>query len=638
VNEGFRFSPEFLEGIKREWLITNGLGGYASSTIFGLNQRAYHGLLIAALKPPVERTLTLSSLDEEFVTESGVYLLGNHQYPGAIYPQGFNHLAEFEEDPMPTFLYETESGCIEKTVFMVYGENTTAIRYHIEGEGLFRINPLMNWRNFHAASSSPLMEQEILENGVRLSPGSNIFLTSSEPVYTRDEVWFHNIEYLTEKRRGLAWKEDLFSPGRFEIEVDGKSTFCIMASLDRETSDGWEKLLRKEIARQRGLRGNSRRDPKFRQLSCKADQFLVKRDVGKSIIAGYHWFNDWGRDAMIALPGLLLVTRRFEEAKAVLETFAGAMKDGLLPNDFGAQGYNTVDASPWFVQAVYSYWSYTEDLDFVRTLWPSLKSLMERYSKETPGSRMDSDGLIISGPGLTWMDAKVESQFVTPRAGKACEINALWYNALKVMEVFAKELDEFWDERLADLVKRSYQKFWNPENGCLYDVIEETEMDSSIRPNQIIAAFLPFSPLTDDQARGVVEVVTRDLLTPFGLRTLSPKDPAYVGRYEGSPRKRDRAYHQGTVWPWLMGPYITAYIKTNGHSKKSRDQAKDILAPLMNQDFQAGVGTICEVFDGDAPHRPEGCISQAWSVGEVMRCWSEDVMMSKKLLRKPEDR
>jgi predicted glycogen debranching enzyme len=307
------------------------------------------------------------------------------------------------------------------------------------------------------------------------------------------------------------------------------------------------------------------------------------------------------------------------------------MKDGLLPNDFGARCYNTIDAALWFFWAVHRYWAYAGDEDFLRELYPSLSAIAGRYAGETPGSRSDSDGLISSKPGLTWMDAKVAEAFVTPRAGKACEINALWYNALLVMEIFSGELEEEWDPSLAEKVAESYQRFWNSERGCLFDLIDAK--DPAIRPNQVIAACLPFTPLDSDQIRGIVEVATEELLTPLGLRTLSPEDPAYRGRYEGGPAERDGAYHQGTVWPWLMGPYITALVKAGGKTKKVREEAGRLLGPLMDLEGQIGVGTICEVFDGDEPHRPGGCISQAWSVGETMRAWSEDAMAGSQRLR-----
>jgi predicted glycogen debranching enzyme len=298
------------------------------------------------------------------------------------------------------------------------------------------------------------------------------------------------------------------------------------------------------------------------------------------------------------------------------------MENGVLPNDLGACSYNTVDSSLWFIQAVHSYFSYTKDRELVALLWKKLLEIIERYSGSSSSIHMDSDSLITSGPALTWMDARADGRPVTPRAGKACEINALWYSSLEMMEDLAREIGRPWDIDLAGRVKQSYQKFWNSENGCLFDTLNPE--DATIRPNQIIAAAVP-GLLPDLKRMSVVEVVTRELLTPYGLRTLSPRDPRYHGRYEGGPRQRDEAYHQGTVWPWLIGPYIDAFLSVNEQSTESRARAKEILQPLI-QMSGTGVSTIPELFDGDLPHRPGGCISQAWSVAEVMRAWSENAL------------
>lgn len=355
-------------------------------------------------------------------------------------------------------------------------------------------------------------------------------------------------------------------------------------------------------------------------LAKAADSFLVKRGQGKSLIAGYHWFDDWGRDAMISLPGLLLCTERFEDARLVLKSFAASMNDGVLPNDLGAGSYNTVDASLWFVRAVGSYFVHTRDLVFIREIWPRLLEIFRRYSRPGDDFGGSPDGLIISGPALTWMDARLDGLPVSPRAGKCCEINALWYSALINMQKMGNALDWSLGTGFAELtekVRQSYQKFWNSETGCLFDVIDHE--DASIRPNQIIAAGIP-NLLPDIMRKSILDVVTRELLTPYGLRTLSPRDPRYVGRYEGDPRRRDGAYHQGTVWPWLMGPYIDAFLSVQGRSGSILSQAKELLQPLITMHAN-GINTIPEVFDGDCPQRPGGCISQAWSVAEVLRAW-----------------
>ncbi|HSD58134.1 MAG TPA: amylo-alpha-1,6-glucosidase [Methanotrichaceae archaeon] len=609
---GFTLRPEGYEtGASREWLVANGLGGYASSTAVGANTRAYHGLLVAALSPPTDRRLLLASLDEEINSFS----LGNHQYPGTIHPQGFRLLQEFGFDPLPRFAYHAGDSWVDKTVFMVYGENTTIIRYRVEGHGRMRLFPLVHSRNFHAAAKLPATLQEPSKNGVRLKSDSSFSLLSDKARYVQKEQVYYNFEYEAERRRGLSWKEDLFCPGYFEIDIENDIIFSIMASTWRRSMPDVEEALEREVSRLRGLKAP------IRKLAQAADTFVVRRGHGKSIIAGYHWFDDWGRDAMVSLPGLLLTTGRFEDARLLLRTFAAAMKEGNLPNDLGAESYNTVDASLWFIQSVGRYYDYSKDMELVRQLWPQLQEVIRRYSVQGKDFGMDSDGLISAGPALTWMDARVDGKPVTPRAGKACEINALWYTDLKTMERLAEAMGMgmTWDKGLSEKVKKSYQRFWNSETGCLYDVLDPE--DASIRPNQIIAAAVPdlLHPL---KRRSILEVVTRELLTPYGLRTLSPRDPRYIGRHEGEPRKRDGAYHQGTVWPWLIGPYVDALLSINDYSQESKEKAREVLRPLAELDVM-GINTIPEVFDGDFPHLPGGTISQAWSVAEVLRAWDE---------------
>ena len=572
------FKPTNYEsGKRREWLIANGLGGYASSTALGSNTRAYHGLLVAALDPPTDRRLLLSSLDEEL----NGYELANHQYPGIIHPQGFSFLKEFRLDPFPHYIYELEDAQIEKNVFMIHGENTVIISYSIKGEGEMRIVPLVHCRNFHAASILPVIRQQPQRKGTLLQSDCKLTLLSDKANYVRQETIYYNFEYEMESHRGLSWTENLFSPGYFELKLSGDTKFSIAASTWRTIMPDVEEEQKKEKLRLSGLRSKM----PLPELAQAADTFLAKRGEGLSIIAGYHWFDDWGRDAMIALPGLLLATGRFEDAKLVLKTFASGMKNGVLPNDFGATSFNTVDASLWFINAVGSYYNYSQDLDFIRLMWPKLLEVIIRYSGKGEDFGMDFDGLVISGPQLTWMDARVDGVPVTPRAGKACEINALWYKSLRIMEGFARALKEPWDVSLTNRVKNSFQKFWNPENGCLFDVLDPE--DASVRPNQIIAAAIPdLLPLI--KRRSILEVVTRDLLTPYGLRTLSPRDPRYIRKYEGGPKQRDAAYHQGTVWPWLMGYYVEAMLAIDDLSSDKRERASEV---LQGSD-QAGYGRI----------------------------------------------
>ncbi len=620
-------SPSFLsrpqsyqEATDREWLVGNGLGGYASSTLCGSNTRAYHGLLVAALQPPKDRWLMLSFLDEEIDGQH----LACHQYPGAIYPQGYQYIREFRQDPFPRICYEVGEARVEKTIFMIRGENTTIVRYRITGsEGSFSIVPIIHSRSFHAARPLPLLQMEELNRGtlIRSSerPYAPLTLLSDGPDFRADERVYYNFEYEAERSRGLAWKEDLFSPGRFQMDLSGEAEFAIAASAWRSSMPDWRSEMATERSRLEALKA-----PRP-ELAIAADSFLVRRGAGLSIIAGYHWFDDWGRDAMISLPGLLLSTGRTEEAARVLRSFAKAMKDGVLPNDLGAESYNTVDASLWFVRAVAAYFEQCSDMPLLEELWPALLAIYSRYSRPGEGFGADEDGLIFSDAALTWMDARVDGRPVTGRAGKCCEINALWYLALKDIQKLQKVLGrgggsrkaEFF--RLANKVKASYSRFWNSETGCLYDVIDHE--DASIRPNQIIAAGIE-GLLPDVMRQSVLDTVTRELLTPYGLRTLSPRDPRYFGRYEGGPASRDAAYHQGTVWPWLMGPYIDALLSIKGRSKAVRSQARELLQPLLSIAV-GGTRTLPEVFDGSSPHRPGGCVSQAWSVAEVLRAWKK---------------
>ena len=604
----------YESGAGREWLVANGIGGYASSTAVGANTRAYHGLLVASLEPPTDRRLLLASLDEEI---NGI-LLANHQYPGVIHPQGFRHLREFSLDPLPRFCYHVGEIEIEKTVFMIHGENTTVVNYRAKGDGIIRILPMVHCRSFHAASGLPAFRQEAENRGTHLRSGCRHFLLSDRAGYFPRELVYRNFEYEAERRRGLAWREDLFCPGYFELNLSGETNFAIAASTQRNRMPSVDEELAIERSRHGSLKAP------FPKFAAAADSFLVRRGQGKSIIAGYHWFDDWGRDAMISLTGLLLTTGRLADAKAVLNTFASAMKEGLLPNDLGARSYNTADASLWFVHAAFGYYRYSGDARTLLKLWPSLMEVVKRYSSQGRDFGMAEDGLIVCGPALTWMDARVDGRPVTPRAGKCCEINALWYSGLLKLAKLAGAVGTSWDCEtdcvdLAARVKKGYQRFWNSETGCLFDLLDPE--DASIRPNQIIAVSVQ-DLLSITMRRSVFEVVTRELLTPLGLRTLSPRDPRYHGRFEGDPRQRDLAYHQGTVWPWLMGPYIDAFFSLSGRSVGSLAKARETLRPLAEIEA-GGLKTIPEVFDGDRPQRAGGCISQAWSVAELLRAWQE---------------
>ena len=649
------FSEQLQDALGREWIETNGLGGFASSSILGLNTRRYHGLLVAASKPPVGRFVLLSKFEETLYINGVAHDLSANQYPGVFHPRGFVYLKEFRLDPFPVFTYEVEGLQIEKSVFMVHGENTTVIQYEWKnGTGgaapatvALELRPLIAFRDYHAtthenAALNPAMESHPGLVAFAPYPGLPTLYVAHNAVEARQEGhWYRNFQYQAEKERGLDFEEDLFNPGVLGFDLKARHPAVAIASTEPRNAAQAAKMRQAEIRRRHQTVQTAATDDEFvRSLTAAADQYIVSRADNKTVIAGYHWFSDWGRDTMISLPGLTLPTGRFDIARNILRCFAQHVDRGMLPNRFPDDGeepeYNTVDATLWFFEAVRAYLSYTGDLDFVRSeLYPVLNDIIAWHIKGTRYNiRLDASGLLSSGEAgiqLTWMDAKVGDWVVTPRRGKPVEIQALWYNALCIMEDLARRLsDEPAQKRyrtMSALTHWSFNRlFWNEKVGCLYDVINGGPPDPSIRPNQIFAVSLTYSMLPSERARQVVEKVQQSLLTPYGLRSLSPDDPQYRGRYTGDGPTRDAAYHQGTVWPWLMGPFLSAYIKVNGNTPAAREQAMEWLQPLHQHLSEAGLGHISEIFDGDAPHRPVGCIAQAWSVAEVLRATVEDVL------------
>jgi predicted glycogen debranching enzyme len=640
--------------LSREWLETNGLGGFASSTIVGLNTRRYHGLLVAATKPPVGRLVLLSKLEETLVVDGRAFDLSANRYPGVVHPQGFRYLKKFRLDPFPVFTYEVEGIEIEKRVFMVHGDNTAVVQYEVKAgrsadgpkECRLEIRPLIAFRDYHSTTHengaiNPGVEQyPWLASVTPYSglPTLHVAHNASELHVTGD--WYRRLEYEAERERGLDFTEDLFNPFSLKFDLLLTPQCSLIASTQRHPIACVNGLRESEIRRRREAERSAPIDDGFAQnLAAAADQFIVARGNQKTVIAGYHWFSDWGRDTMIALPGLTLPTGKHDIARSILRTFARHVNQGMLPNRFPDEGetpeYNTVDATLWFFEAARQYLNYTGDLEFLRSeLYEVFAGIISWHLRGTRyGIKVDDDGLLSSGEHgvqLTWMDAKVNDWVVTPRHGKPVEIQALWYNALCIMEDLARRFCDEADwasyRKLAADARSSFNRlFWNEHAGCLYDVVNGAIPDSSIRPNQIIAVSLTHSMLSPERAIAVVEKVKEVLLTPYGLRTLAPEDPQYRGRYSGGPLERDGAYHQGTVWPWLMGPFITAYVKVNGGSDAARKQASGWLTSLRAHLAEAGLGQISEIFDGDAPHRPCGCVAQAWSVGEILRAYVEDV-------------
>jgi len=675
INLGPNVLSNFNKTIQMEWLITNGLGGYASSTALGVNTRKYHGLLIAAFNPPIDRRVLLTKLDEEMQIGSKSYSIGSNEFEHGIQPEGYRFLSGFSLDPFPTYKYAVEEVQLQKTIFMPYGKNATAVSYDIfnpHSDRLsIRVFPLINSRHFHHVTDVNKLNWEFIqkpfEQGVIVHPSvslSTLIISSSDGRYFAGKgEWIERMRFRVDGSRGESCQDDGFQPGMFEFNVapEKRTKFFVVATAAKTEGEAKstfssictdiDALRDQELKRRESLLAefqeqysDIRIEDWLKWLVLATDSFIVNRESTKtkSVIAGYHWFEDWGRDSLISLPGLTLITGRFEDAKEILLTFKHYCRRGIIPNRFPDHegekpDYNTVDATLWYFNAVLQYLKYTGDFDFVRVeLWDALRSIVKHHIQGTLHNiRMEDDGLITHGHQLTWMDASVNDRVVTPRR-KAVEIQALWYNALKTMELLAMRFNQKEDVKkyssMAEKARKNFiEEFWNEEKGFLFDVVHEGQGDSSLRPNQVIAVALDFSMLDKAMGERVVETVWKGLFATYGLKTLSQDDPRYVGKYLGDWNHRNKAYHNGTVWAWLLGPFTTAFLKLKNHEERWRVFALDsFLQPLFQKEiFQAGLGTVSEIFDGDPPHTPRGCMAQAWSVAEPLRAFMEDVMLKR---------
>ncbi|MEM3578817.1 MAG: amylo-alpha-1,6-glucosidase [Candidatus Bathyarchaeia archaeon] len=663
----------------KEWVITNGLGGYASSTVLGVNTRKYHGMLVASFHPPRKRMVCITKFDEELKLENMFHPFYANEFHMGIYPHGFRFLEEFLLSPFPTYVYALQNVKVSKTIFTPYRKNATIALYTVENRNIsdveVNIFPILACRHFHAVvdrwQNPPRFAQKIRGKRVKINveaPTATLIMEAVHGVYHQSERWLEKVYFREEHARGESHFDDWFQPGFFTFKVEGETCekFALVAVANQDeafaeeiadkmpaTAYDVEGLYDAEVKRferflEKFYERHSKTEAKdwLSWLVLAADTFIVEASgrsgkAGRSVVAGYHWFEDWGRDTFIALPGLTLATGRLEDARRIFQTFNEYSSDGLIPNlisDLNEQpDYNCVDATLWFVNAVLQYLKYTGDFAFVQTnLWETMKTFVETLVKGAyVGMRIDADGLILHGPRMTWMDTIVNGKPSTPREGKAVEVQALWYNALKTFELLAKRFKETSEAEkfaaLAQKAKASFnEKFWNQQKNCLFDVVDERGgSDPSVRPNQIFAVSLDFTMLDKAKSKIVVDVVRRELLTPYGLRTLVKSDSRYVGVYQGDRRSRDLAYHNGTVWPWLLGPFTAAYLKTEGYGEYTREYAfKNFLAPLLTEHlFRAGLGNVSEIFDGDPPHTPRGCIAQAWSVAEPLRAYVEDIML-----------
>lgn len=641
-----KVGPEVLHDLEaaaaREWVVTDGLGGYASSTTIGLNTRRYHGLLVAATDPPVGRMVLLSRLDETLFTADAAYPLATRAYAGVVEPKGHTWASAFTLDPLPTLTWEVPGGRLTRTVARVPGAPGTVIAYRYDGDGpaTLELRPFLAYRDHHALQAeNAAVRREVEQQGeeVVLRPYDGcpaLTLRLPQAGWTTDGDWYRRFEYARERERGLPACEDLFTPGAFRLDLPRACGFALVAWAGAIPA-GFDPmgLLAEERKRLRRIGGGGDEgEGLLVELRRAASAFVVQRgEKGRSIIAGYPWFADWGRDAMIALPGLCLATGRVEDARAVLLEFARHVDGGLLPNRFPDDGapaeYNAVDSALWMMVAIHRYLEATGDKAFVYThLRATVAAVIEGYRRGTRhGIHVTADGLVSQGEAgvpLTWMDARVGHHVVTPRHGYAVEIQALWYNALllgaEVARAAADEVNAREWSLLANRARESFLRlFWSDSVGYLADVVSEGTRDLSLRPNQLYAVGLPHALVPRDKAGCVVEAVRQHLLTPVGLRTLAPGEPAYCGRYGGDAVDRDTAYHQGTVWPFLMGVYFDSAIRVYGEQGKA--EARAWLAAFEPRLEEAGLGMVGEIYDGDAPHRPGGTIAQAWSVAELLR-------------------
>jgi predicted glycogen debranching enzyme len=634
----------------REWLVTNGIGGYASGTVAGLLTRRYHGLLVAALQPPLGRTLMLTKLDETALYDNQTYPLhANRWVDGIVSPQGYRHIERFFlEGTIPVWQYALGDALLEKRVWMQQGANTTFVQYSLpRGTQPLKLTlkAMVNYRDYHSSTqgNSWKMAVEQVNGGICITayPDATPLYLLCNANLSPHHNWYYGFNLAVERYRGLNDSEDHLHIATFSATLKPGESLTFVASTKAQQYDG-DAALKSRHAYEQKLLGiwnnNSAKfknsPPWIKHLVLASDQFIVERPSpeephGKTIIAGYHWFSDWGRDTMISLPGLTLATGRPEIARSILRTFSKYVNQGMLPNRFPDAGdnpeYNTVDATLWYFEALRLYYSATEDDTLLDELFPVLGDIIDWHCRGTRYNiHLDAaDGLLYAGEmgtQLTWMDGKVGDWVVTPRIGKPIEINALWYNALRTMANFARHLGKPHLEytAMADRTLSRFSRFWNPQTGYCYDVLDTPNGDdAALRPNQLFALSLSETLLTKDQELSVVDICGRMLLTSYGMRSLSPEDSQYQGIYGGDQYQRDGAYHQGIAWGWLLGTFIAAHLRVYNNPA----QARQYLEPMADHIYGAGVGNLSEIFDGDAPMTPRGCIAQAWTVAEVLRAW-----------------
>ncbi len=636
-------SKQEIEVIKyKEWLLTNGLGGYASSTISGMNSRRYHGLLVASKIPPTARKVLVSKIDETILGSNGDIPLGTNQYPGLYYPEGYKYLTQFKRDPFPVMTFKAGDWKLKKTVFMVYGSNTTVVEYHNLSKRAIklRLTPLLVDRDFHALSREDSRFDYYNERKgdvlrVHSEYGSDpLFIKYTSGSFESNHRWNKNIEYHIEQFRGQDYSEDTCEIGHIYCEINPKESAFVLFSTDEKTIKKQPvKLKEAESKRLDALSGSEINNSYYRDLLKSADQFIVKRASVNSytILAGYHWFADWGRDSMIALLGYISMGKK-KECQSIITTFLKHLSEGMLPNRFpdyegDEPEYNTVDATLWLFIVIYEFDQKFDDKKLLKEAFTSFDEIINWYVKGTRYKiHVNEEGLVSAGDSqtqLTWMDARIGDYAVTPRFGCPVEINALWYNALCIYELLASKLKLKHSPDISDLknkVHENFNRYFVNENGSLNDLVVNGKGDNSIRPNQIYAISLPFSPVSKKIGNAILKCVKEELLTSCGLRSLSVGNPEFRPFYGGNQWDRDTAYHQGTIWPFLVGEYMMALLKVKGFSAQSKKEVKGIIDGFKDHFYDdACIHGISEIFDGEDPKRGKGCIHQAWSVTQLIR-------------------
>jgi predicted glycogen debranching enzyme len=641
--------------IEREWLVANGRGGFAASTVCGMNTRKYHGLLVAAMSPPVRRMVLLSHVEETLWTSQGEFSLSCNEYPGTIYPRGFQHLRAFNVDPFPRWAYQGEGFTIEKSLHLLPGENTVCMAYSLltgEKSVTLEIRPLLALRGIHELmfqwNSRPGAEQK--RNGLVRIPASTrtpeVFF-AHDGDFRPEPHWHLNTIYRRENERGYSGLEDLWKPGAFRWTLGPGQTVHLVCSVDPVELTrvrGDLERARESFDRNTAI-ARSATEEELDTLLKAAEAFVVTSPAEPpgtrtvNVISQYPWSPPNARTTLVGFSGLLLVPGRLDEARSLLLWLAGKLQDGLIPTEFDESGegpvYEGADTALWFINAAGEYFRLTGDEETARSLLTTAERIIKAYREGTRlGIFCDADGLIGSraaGIATSWMDAKVGDWVVTPRHGRTVELNALWFNALRTTGAMASRLGKDnlareW-ETLAQTTQASFnRKFWNPAMNCCYDVVEDNSVDASVRPNQILAISLPYPVLAPEQNEAVVRLVLSELLTPMGVRTLSPRDPAYQGHYGGSVVSRDRAQHQGSAYPWLLGPLAAAYIRTFGRSDDTLSAIRRWLEPCLRYMAGDGLGQLCELCDGDAPHAARGAMASALSVAEMLRCYANELL------------